>query len=440
MKNYINNNNFFGAIDGSKIYDFSRCLDYKLNADERLELVEDILSTDKATEYFGEVFTQETNNKVNLLLKPKEDSLYSDSNVAKELSKMADYILFANKDNKDIEYKIYKDEQLFNKMVKEQSLDTDSQEETDNIIHFLLSSNKNYKKAVEQVVTKEDIEQISELEDYNKMLQSITYRLKKISLVEKLFSKTSRFTKLEMLTEADIELLHTFNLEPSKLNVELYKTLERDKEQLKKHSSLIKEDMKDIKDMVKGTIYFKQPLADSTQVDYDQFDWTNKAHIKELLKVHNRDLQSDLGCLVVDLDNLIKDTKLSTRDSNILALYREGLTLENIGNEINTSKQMIEHIINRIINNIINTYNKQYEDWYYLNIEKGTYKTCKSCNEVKLISNFATDSKMKDGHKNKCKACVETDMIVGKILRPFKPTLKSIGESIVALSNFKFVS
>lgn len=439
MKNYINNNNFYGAIEGSKIYDFSRCLDYKLNADERLELVENILSTDKATEYFSEVFTQETDNKVKLELKPKEDSLYSDSNIAKELSKMADYILFANKDDKDVEYKIYKDEQLFNKMIKEQSLEADSPEETDNIIHFLLSSNKNYKKAVEQVITKEDIESIPELKDYDKMLQSITYRLKKISLVEKLFSKTSRFTKLEMLTEADIELLHTFNLETDELTIELYKTLERDKEQLKKHSSLIKQDMKDIKDMVKGTIYFKQPLADSTEIDYDQFNWTNKAHIKELLKVHNRDLQTDLGCLVMDLDNLIRDTKLSTRDSNILALYREGLTLEAIGNRYSLSKQMIEHIVNRIINNIIDTYNKQYQDWYYLNIEKGTYKTCKSCDEVKLISNFATDKKMKDGHKNKCKACVDKANRIGKLIKLTDIIFKQTCVAKVSKAEFKII-
>lgn len=439
MKNYINNNNFFGAINNSKIYDFSRALDYKLNAEERLKLVEDILSSDKATEYFSEVFTQETDNKVKLELKPKEDSLYSDSNIAKELSKMADYILFANKDDKDVEYKIYKDEQLFNKMIKEQSLETDSQEETDNIIHFLLSSNKNYKKAVEQVITKEDIESIDELKDYDKMLQSITYRLKKISLVEKLFSKTSRFTKLEMLTEADIELLHNFNLEPNELTVELYKTLERSKEQLKKQSALIKQDMLDIKDMVKGTIYFKQPLADSTQVDYEQFDWTNKTHIKELLKVHNRDLQTDLGCLVVDLDNLIRDAKLSNRDSNILNLYREGLTLEAIGNRYSLSKQMIEHIVNRIINNIIDTYNKQYEDWYYLNVEKGTYKTCKSCDEVKLISNFATDKKMKDGHKNKCKACVAKDTVIGRVIKFADIIVKQTCVAKVSKAKFKII-
>ena len=179
MKNYINNNNFYGAIDGSRIYDFSRALDYKLNANED-RLVEDILSTDKATEYFAEVFTQETNNKVKLELKAKEDSLYSDSNIAKELSKMADYILFANKDEKDVEYKIYKDEQLFNKMIKEQSLETDSQEETDNIIHFLLSSNKNYKKAVEQVIIKEDIESIDELKTMIKCYKALHIDLKRL--------------------------------------------------------------------------------------------------------------------------------------------------------------------------------------------------------------------------------------------------------------------
>ena len=324
-------------------------------------------------------------------------------------------------------------------MIKEQSLETDSQEETDNIIHFLLSSNKNYKKAVEQVIIKEDIESIDELKDYDKMLQSITYRLKKISLVEKLFSKTNRFTKLEMLTEADIELLHNFNLELEELTLELYKTLERSKEQLKKQSALIKQDMLDIKDSKLGTIYFKQPLADSTQVDYDQFEWTNKTHIKELLKVHNRDLQTDLGCLVVDLDNLIRDAKLSNRDSNILNLYREGLTLEAIGNRYSLSKQMIEHIVNRIINNIINTYNKQYQDWYYLNIEKGTYKTCSKCGEVKLISNFATDKKMKDGHKNKCKACVAKDTVIGRVIKFADIIVKQTCVAKVSKAKFKII-
>ena len=48
---------------------------------------------------------------------------------------------------------------------------------------------------------------------------------------------------------------------------------------------------------------------------------------------------------------------------------------------------------------------KDYEDWYYLNIAKGTYKTCSTCGEVKLISEFTKNSKEHDIYKPECKEC-----------------------------------
>ena len=49
----------------------------------------------------------------------------------------------------------------------------------------------------------------------------------------------------------------------------------------------------------------------------------------------------------------------------------------------------------------------QYLDWYYLNIEKGKYKRCSRCGEVKLAHNkyFSKNKTSKDGFYSICKCC-----------------------------------
>lgn len=48
-----------------------------------------------------------------------------------------------------------------------------------------------------------------------------------------------------------------------------------------------------------------------------------------------------------------------------------------------------------------------YLDWYYLNIEKGKYKTCSRCGQVKLAhpKYFSKNSTSKDGFYSICKCC-----------------------------------
>ena len=48
-----------------------------------------------------------------------------------------------------------------------------------------------------------------------------------------------------------------------------------------------------------------------------------------------------------------------------------------------------------------------YLDWYYLNIEKGTYKRCSRCGAIKLAHNkyFSKNKTSKDGFYSICKEC-----------------------------------
>ena len=48
-----------------------------------------------------------------------------------------------------------------------------------------------------------------------------------------------------------------------------------------------------------------------------------------------------------------------------------------------------------------------YLDWYYLEVEKGQYKKCTRCGEIKLANTkyFSKNSGGKDGWYSICKSC-----------------------------------
>jgi len=160
-----------------------------------------------------------------------------------------------------------------------------------------------------------------------------------------------------------------------------------------------------------GYIYFNSPLRESESVDYDLFDIEDKNQILALLKLNERSLVDDLGCLLYDFNNLIRELykdSFTDMEKEILELYRiEGTTQEDISEQLYVTQQYVSKSLNSICDKIIDKYWEKLEDWYYTFVVKGTYKQCSKCKENKLLNEryFGKNKATKDGFNIYCKKC-----------------------------------
>ena len=74
-------------------------------------------------------------------------------------------------------------------------------------------------------------------------------------------------------------------------------------------------------------------------------------------------------------------------------------------------KHSVEYISslwrNKIPKLIASAAEDQWLNWYYLNVEKGKYKRCSRCGQIKLAHNkyFSKNKTSKDGFYSICKCC-----------------------------------
>ena len=445
--NYTNNN-FFGKIKGKRIGDFSKSLDYSLkDIKDRIELVKDITKH----EYFNDVFTQTFDSKVDKeailwceeeerfmtinefmkwcksnnidvdkylnitnpfldiidynneteagnwvytnkntsnikLICSNSDSLYSDSNIAKELTKIADYILAKDEKEKRTEYRFFTDEELFKKKLKEQELIQKIGQETkkeNEVIYYLKRKGGNFKKEKKQQIYQSDINNNPILQEYQASLDSYRKTISKVVAHENEKKNNSLSIPLEE-----------------------YNRLQRFKYLSKKHIALTKEDMVNVKDSCNGTIYFKNALPDNNSLDWSEIDMFDKSHVRALLMMSPRDLTTDLGLAIDEINQILKVIYLRDKEKKALELWKQGITLEFIGKELGVSNQAVDKMINAICNKIIKEYELRYAKWYYGNKVKSELKKCSSCNEVYPAQDlfFHYDSTNKR-YRSKCKIC-----------------------------------
>ena len=125
--------------------------------------------------------------------------------------------------------------------------------------------------------------------------------------------------------------------------------------------------------------------------------------------------EKDLWYLMEDFDKLcdkaLKDYPLYDR---IVEYKIDGLQNIDIQEKIQMEfgiKHSLEYISslwrNKIPKLIASTAEDEYLSWYYLNVEKGHYKRCSRCGEIKLAHNkyFSKNKTSKDGFYSICKCC-----------------------------------
>lgn len=381
-----NNNHFYGKIGGKSINDFLK-FDYNLKScQERIDFVNEVLEMYKVDgvefydEYFDEVYDQDRKfGKIDIVI-GKDKSQYTESNIASALEIMTNYILAVDEKDENINYKIYTSEELFNRACQEfnvingvakanggLSMRYDSNEVSEPFPIFQLP--KNYKKVKDLKFEKDDLQEYPYMKDYYDFYEYLKDESKRLWGKKKLTRKES---------------------------------IKRGK--IKKLLPEVKKDMMEVKKQMQMPIIWKSPLKDNGKVDYEELDMFDKNVIKELLRVHKQiDLQDDLSCILVDLENLIKKVDFSDKQLKVLDLWRNGLEIDKISKILKVRQNTISKTLDRAIESIIKQYEEEYENWYYLNIRKGQYKTCCKCREVKLISQF--DKNGKRGLYPRCKKC-----------------------------------
>lgn len=379
-----NNNHFYGKINGKSIGSFLK-FNYNLNTcEERIDFVNEVLEMYKVdgvefyNEYFDEVYDQDRKfGKIDIVI-GKDKSQYTESNIASALEMIANYILAVDEKDKGINYKIYTSEELFNRACREYNVINSVAKANggldmnygENILEAfpIFQLPKNFKKVKDLKVEKKDLEKYPPMKDYTDFYEYLKEESKRLW-------NTKGLSKEDMVRRSKI----------------------------KKILPEIKKDIIEVKKQLQMPIIWKAPLKDNGGADYDELDMFDKNVVKVLLQVHKQvDLQDDLSCILVDLDNLINNIKFTERQYEVLELWRNGLTIENISKELHVKENTVSITLDRAIDSIIKQYEKEYEEWYYLNIRKGTYKKCSKCGEVKLISQF---SKNGNRLRSNCKDC-----------------------------------
>ncbi|MGL5718462.1 MAG: helix-turn-helix transcriptional regulator [Paraclostridium sp.] len=375
----ILNGNFRGIIDGKTLYDYSSKFDFDLKTmKERMELVKEIfnLVNIDGREFTDEEFWQEIWDmgicKAGI---NTTDPLWSDTNISAFLEKCADYLLAVDKQDKNEQrVKIYKDKELFKRMIKEQDKMIKTADANQSEMLVFVNPNKNYKLAKDIVVDKKDIEKYPEIKAYHelrKYMHDLHMNPKKRESLAKRKNLSSR------------SLMSMLN----------------------KNRRLLDDDMLDVKISKDRPVIWKSPLKDSgNEIDWDYLDMFDPNHVKALLQV-NKDIDIS-NEMLISRDELLKKVELTDKQSGILDLWKKDKTQEDIGLALGVSRQVVVSQLKKIVNKVIDVYEKEYaENHYYLNVVKGKYKKCSKCNNIKLVQEFHKEPKGKDGYKSKCKMC-----------------------------------
>lgn len=124
---------------------------------------------------------------------------------------------------------------------------------------------------------------------------------------------------------------------------------------------------------------------------------------------------TDLWAVMFDFDNLLRKTLKDEPVLDLIVQYKiagcQNIEIQQALERELGVKHSIEYISNlwrkKIPNLLASRAEDEFLDWYYLEVEKGKYKKCNKCGQVKLAHNkyFSYNRTSKDGFYSICKNC-----------------------------------
>jgi len=134
----------------------------------------------------------------------------------------------------------------------------------------------------------------------------------------------------------------------------------------------------------------------------------------ELNSKYQDKINTTMWALLQDFENMLEEVNMDEVEREIMTILlsdgrktakeiQEELLLS-INKEVPAST--IHNTITKLVpNRLLEVYEQQLEDWVWIHRRKGTYKTCRKCNEIKLIKHFSVHKTYRDGYANICKNC-----------------------------------
>ncbi len=165
---------------------------------------------------------------------------------------------------------------------------------------------------------------------------------------------------------------------------------------------------------LKNFIYFKTPLRETSDINWDlvfDIEEGNHKHILAILRLGKKDtydFKNDLHCIIYDLDVLIEKIELNTLEWDILELYRSGDNIPAIQRRYCVEYSFVYNRLKKICRKIIKQYWDDMYDFIYTFKMRGRYKQCNICGMIKIINDdryYTRCKAFKDGYMYICKIC-----------------------------------
>ena len=436
--------NFYGKIDGKSVNDAYSCMDTTTNSleDRKANVARVFYTNGKGGRMFPlweRLFDQPDAGVGHIkLVLTSGDSVYSETNVAKTLDSIGTYLLHKQMNDKKCEYVIFNNDKMFREAMKAESLDKIMERSEDvsgddtEAKMLLLADSRNYKKEVKQQIFATDYEdpEIGEmLKSYRKFADGLTEKINAIRDLAKLSN--------DDIEELDLYYVHNDKFEEwckkgvinvcgevyrkydmGNLDVKPSEFIATEKAKLRKlnqHRSDIHDDMINLKDGIKRTIYFKACGETPVTPEYDteNLDFWDKNLVRMVARINKGECRTEVGrawCDAFDtaVIHLTDEGELTAEDHELIDTWRSDKNFEAYCESIDVNLKTAYHRVTSIITSIQRQMVEDYElDYYYTEMAKGDWKICSKCGEARIKNEyyFYKNKDSKDGFRSVCKKC-----------------------------------